>query len=353
MRSKFCPLSVLRLVMLAGVLAGLALSGAACASSHKSSLSEYEKLVARRRTLSATPVNIRAQQDEELAAAQKADRENAERAAEEARKAEEADRKAAEKAQKQREREKEAEARAHKAEQDRKDAEKRAREAEERARKAEAELAQRLASQSTDSGHGAVEIIPPPVADVPPPADFEPVPAPASVSESDTSSVRPSAVSAYALAKGDAVQIYLRGIPKPELVEDIIDEAGMVSLPFINEIRAAGLTSSELERAIRNEYLKQQIYRNMTVQVIVPTRFYYVQGATRGPGRFNMPSAVRLSEAIAAAGGGNDFWSGRVYIRRNGQIFKDIKNAKKLERTPEDDILLEPGDIVELHERLF
>ncbi len=94
MRSTFSPLSVLRLVMLAGVLAGLALSGAACASSHKSSLSEYEKLVARRRTLSATPVNIRAQQDAEaIAAAQKADRENAERVAEEARKAkEEADR---------------------------------------------------------------------------------------------------------------------------------------------------------------------------------------------------------------------------------------------------------------------
>lgn len=352
MRSTFSPLSVLRLVMLAGVLAGLALSGAACASSHKSSLSEYEKLVARRRTLSATPVNIRAQQDAEaLEAAKKADRENAARAEEEARKAkEEADRKVREqqKQEADRQAQKDAEERAHKAEQDRKDAEKRARDAEERARKAEEELAQRNAGQPT----GPVEVIPPP------PVVPEENSAPASVpapppAEPGPTSARPMEVSAYALANGDAVQIYLRGIPKPELVEDIIDEAGMVSLPFINEIRAAGLTSSELERAIRDEYLNQQIYRNMTVQVIVPTRFYYVQGATRGPGRFNMPSAVRLSEAIAAAGGGTEFWSGRVYIRRNGEIFKTIKNAKKLERTPEDDILLEPGDIVDLHERYF
>lgn len=351
MRSTFSPLSVLRLVLLAGVFAGLALSGAACASSHKSSLSEYEKLVAKRRTLSATPVNIRAQQDAEaIAAAQRADRENAERAAEEARKAQaEADRKAKEQQKQEADlkAQKEAEERARRAEQDRKDAEKRARDAEERARKAEAKLAQRQSSQQA----GPVEVIPPPVA----PDSFsapESVPA-APPTESAPTSSRPMEVSAYALAKGDAVQIYLRGIPKPELVEDIIDEAGMVSLPFINEIRAAGLTSSELERAIRDEYLNQQIYRNMTVQVIVPTRFYYVQGATRGPGRFNMPSAVRLSEAIAAAGGGTEFWSGRVYIRRNGEIFKTIKNAKKLERTPEDDILLEPGDIVDLHERYF
>ena len=351
MRSTFSPLSVLRLVLLAGVLAGLALSGAACASSHKSSLSEYEKLVAKRRTLSATPVNIRAQQDAEaIAAAQKADRENAERAAEEARKAQaEADRKAKaqQKQEADRKAQKEAEERARKAEQDRKDAERRAREAEERARKAEAELAQRQSSKPT----GPVEVIPPPAV---PEHYSEPESAPtAPAAEPAPTSSRPMEVSAYALAKGDAVQIYLRGIPKPELVEDIIDEAGMVSLPFINEIRAAGLTSSELERAIRDEYLNQQIYRNMTVQVIVPTRFYYVQGATRGPGRFNMPSAVRLSEAIAAAGGGTEFWSGRVYIRRNGEIFKTIKNAKKLERTPEDDILLEPGDIVDLHERYF
>lgn len=351
MRSTFSSLSVLRLVMLAGVLAGLALSGAACASSHKSSLSEYEKLVARRRTLSATPVNIRAQQDAEaIAAAQKADRENAARAEEEARKAkEEADRmaRAQQKQEADRQAQKDAEARARQAEKDRKAAEKRAREAEERASKAEAELAQRHASQTS----GPVEVIPPPVASDSFSAP-ESVPAPPSA-ESSPSSNRPMEVSPYALANGDAVQIYLRGIPHPELVEDIIDEAGMVSLPFINEIRAAGLTSSELERAIRDEYLNQKIYCNMTVQVIVPTRFYYVQGATRGPGRFNMPSAVRLSEAIAAAGGGTEFWSGRVYIRRNGEIFKTIKNAKKLERTPEDDILLEPGDIVDLHERYF
>ena len=160
-------------------------------------------------------------------------------------------------------------------------------------------------------------------------------------------------MAAYVLRIGDAVQIFLRGIPQPEAVEDIIDEGGMVSLPFINEVRAVGLTASELEQLIRNTYLDQKIYRNITVQVIVPTRFYYVQGSTRAPGRFPMQSAVHVSEAIAASGGGNEFWSGRVYIRRDGVIFKDIKNAQKLEKTPEDDILLEPGDIVELRERLW
>lgn len=203
----------------------------------------------------------------------------------------------------------------------------------------------------------AVPVVPVPAPEVPvlaePQASAEPAGPVVPAGGGESPSSRPMDPSAYTLGPGDAVQIYLRGIPEADRVEDIIDEAGMVTLPFINEIRAAGLTASQLERTIRDTYLKQGIYRNMTVQVIVPTRFYYISGTIRGPGRYNLQNAVHVSEAIAAAGGGTEFWNGKVLIRRNGAIFKIIKNAKKLERTPEDDILLEPGDIVELQERFF
>lgn len=332
-------------------LALLVAAGSACqSSSPRSNLGEYEKLVARRRALSATPMSVRAQQE---AAAKKADEEAAAQAA--------AAQAAAEKAAKK------------KAAQEKAAAEKAAQE-KAAAQAAAAEAAAALARQQAAAAEAAakeaaaaqaaaelppVQVVPPPPPPAAEPAAVPPAEVPPALSEvpppDAAATGRPTAagMAAYVLNIGDAVQIYLRGIPQPELVEDIIDEGGMVSLPLINEIRAVGLTASALEQEIRNTYLGQKIYRNITVQVIVPTRFYYVSGATRAPGRFTMQSAVHVSEAIAAAGGGNDFWSGRVYIRRKGEIFKDIRNAQKLERSPEDDILLEPGDIVDLRERMW
>ena len=155
------------------------------------------------------------------------------------------------------------------------------------------------------------------------------------------------------MAKGDIVQIALRGIPEGALIDDSLDEDGMISLPFIHEVHAEGLTASELEQRIRQIYRDDQIYPNVTVQVQVPTRYYYMQGEIRGPGKVQLVSATRLSQAIAAAGGGTEFWSGKVQLRRNGEIYRKIKDARRLEKYPEDDLFLEPGDIVELMRSWF
>ena len=347
--------------------ATLLLAGLACQSSGPTSnLSEYEKLVERRRAAaSATPMSVRARQEAEARAADEA------RAAEEARIAEEqarAERKAAQKRAAEEKRldeerrvaeavarkaSEEADAAARAAEQaaaNEAAAQKAAQEAEEAERQA-AEAARRDQEQSQPTQEiSPVAIVEPPS----PQPEPAPVQEPSAVPAPTVADGRPGTASAYALASGDAVQIYLRGIPQSELVEDILDETGMVSLPLINHgIKAMGLTASQLERTIRDTYVNEGIYQRITVQVIVPTRFYYVQGQVRGPGRFMLQNAVRVSEAIAAAGGGTDFWSGRVFVRRNGTIYKDIRNARKLEKTPEDDILLEPGDIVELREGFF
>ena len=154
--------------------------------------------------------------------------------------------------------------------------------------------------------------------------------------------------SGYMLKVGDGVQVFLRGIPTPDLIEDIIDEEGKISLPFINEVQAAGLAASELERNIRQIYLDQDIYRNITVNVVVPTRSYFILGEVRSAGRFQIMSATRVSQAIAAAGGYTEYASGKVQVKRRGAIVKVIKDARRLERAPEDDILLEPDDVVEV-----
>lgn len=182
-------------------------------------------------------------------------------------------------------------------------------------------------------------------------AEVQPVPEPAAntayVASPSTDGV------AYLLKVGDVVQIFLRGIPTTDSIEDVIDEEGMISLPLINEIQAAGMTASELERNIRKTYLDQDIYRNIAVNVVVPTRYYFIQGEIRAPGRYQIMSATRLSQALAGAGGYTEYASGQVLIKRGGKIFKTIRNAKRLERAPDDDVLLEPDDIIEVRRSLW
>lgn len=182
-------------------------------------------------------------------------------------------------------------------------------------------------------------------------AEVQPVPEPAAstayVASPSTDGV------AYLLKVGDVVQIFLRGIPTTDAIEDVIDEEGMISLPLINEIQAAGMTASELERNIRKTYLDQDIYRNIAVNVVVPTRYYFIQGEIRAPGRYQIMSATRLSQALAGAGGYTEYASGQVLIKRGGKIFKTIRNAKRLERAPDDDVLLEPDDIIEVRRSLW
>jgi len=186
-----------------------------------------------------------------------------------------------------------------------------------------------------------VKIAPPVVAPIEIPAPAVPAPV---VSPLEAK----GGVGGYKLKVGDGIQVFLRGIPAPDVIEDIIDEEGMIALPLINDVNAADQTASQLERRIKKMYLDKDIYRNMSVNVVVPTRYYFIQGEIRAPGRFQIMSATRISQAIAGAGGYTEYASGKVLIKRNGKIFKTIRNARRLERTPDDNILLQPDDIVEV-----
>lgn len=343
---------------------------AGCQSATKTNLAEYESLVARRRNPapSATPMAVRAAQEKaeaeareaearareaearakkaeaeaaaakaKAAAAEKAAAKRAEektlaekKAAETERKVQEAARKeAAEQAENEARRRAEAEER--RAAEEKKAAEKKAAEDRQAREKADREAAERAENEA----RAGVSVIAPPEAAVPavPPVRAEP---------------GAGGNTAYVLAVGDAVQIILRGIPGGEAIEDIIDEGGYVTLPLIDEVMAAGCTATQLEKTIRDTYRERRIYKDINVQVMVPTRFYYMQGEIRAAGRVQLVSAVRLSQAIAANGGGTEFWNGKVVVKRNDGRVINVKNARRLERTPEEDILLEPGDIVEL-----
>ncbi|MBU0677264.1 MAG: polysaccharide export protein [Verrucomicrobia bacterium] len=156
----------------------------------------------------------------------------------------------------------------------------------------------------------------------------------------------------YKLKPGDQVIVSLRGIPKEEQIEDIIDENGFIAFAYINSVHAAGLTASELEHEIKNAYLDAKIYKNISVNVLVPAQSYFVRGEVKQPGRYPILSGVTLVQAIAAAGGYTEFANSKKVqmIRGNRRI---IKNVRDLEKRPENDVAVEAGDVIVVPRSVF
>ncbi len=153
----------------------------------------------------------------------------------------------------------------------------------------------------------------------------------------------------YLLKVGDPVVIYLRSLPGvqggEQSIEGIINENGDVNLPFIDTVHIAGCTTSEAEQKIRKIYLDGKIYKYITVSVVLPGRAYYVRGEVRTAGKFPLYGATTIVQAIATAGGFNEFANpGNVQVVRGEKKFR--VNVEDLEKHPERDVELEPGDVI-------
>lgn len=156
----------------------------------------------------------------------------------------------------------------------------------------------------------------------------------------------------YRLRPGDPVLISLRGIPESANYEFMIDESGMINLPYIPPIRASGLTASGLQRVIRETYIEEQIYRNVTVNVMMPAQSYFVRGEVRQPGRYPLTTGMTVLQALAAAGGYTEFANPRrVEIIRGGETM--VENARSMEQNPEQDFELKANDVIIVRRSIF
>lgn len=159
-------------------------------------------------------------------------------------------------------------------------------------------------------------------------------------------------LSAFLMRPNDPVVIHLRGIPEPVNFELIIDETGHVNLPYIDSIMAAGKTASQLQTAIEKAYLDGEIYRRITVNVMLPTQSYFVRGEVRQPGRFALMGGMTILKAVATAGGYTEFANPRrVSVIRRGETFES--DLRDFERNPERDIDVEPGDVIVVPRSMF
>ncbi|GGD13019.1 polysaccharide biosynthesis/export family protein [Aquisalinus flavus] len=156
----------------------------------------------------------------------------------------------------------------------------------------------------------------------------------------------PGSLDDYKLGSGDKLRVIV--FEEEGLTGEFqVDGSGLVSMPLIGEIRAAGQTVRQFEvsvaDALRGAYLRDP---RVSAEVL-DFRPYYILGEVNRPGTYPYISGLTVFNAVATAEGFTYRANQRhVYIRRAGE---NEEQRHPLNST----IQVNPGDTIRIGERIF
>ena len=150
----------------------------------------------------------------------------------------------------------------------------------------------------------------------------------------------------YMLGPGDKIHVSVFG--EDDLSGDYqIDSSGMVRLPLIGTMRAAGFTAPSLENAIAGA-LAQGYLKSPRVNVEISAyRPFYIIGSVNKPGEYPYVANMSALNAVALGGGFTDqARQSSVYVRHEGSTTETEMPASQL-------TMIYPGDVVRVKNTVF
>lgn len=157
----------------------------------------------------------------------------------------------------------------------------------------------------------------------------------------------------YRLKPMDPITITMSGIPEQQkMIEEVVDEKGCINLTHIGTIEVVGCTASELEDKIERAYIEGDIYRNVNINVMMHSQSFYVRGEVKMPGRYPLTTGTTLLQAISSAKGYTEYANQKkIILIRNGKKYR--YDGEDLESNPQDDIKIEPGDLIRVERSII
>ena len=156
----------------------------------------------------------------------------------------------------------------------------------------------------------------------------------------------------YVIGPDDVLQVlYWR--EKEVSAEVTVRPDGMISLPLLNDVKAAGLTPDQLRDTV-NEAAKKFFQEDPSVTINIKTinsRKVFITGSVGKPGPYALTAPTTVLQLISMAGGLTEFAKQKnisVMRTENGKPvryafnYKDVANGKNLKQNIE----LKPGDTV-------
>lgn len=164
----------------------------------------------------------------------------------------------------------------------------------------------------------------------------------------------PQAARRYGLCCGDELMIrYPTDSTLDQRVR--VRSDGMISLPYVGDVPAAGRAPSEVAQELNQRYAG--VLKNANVAVIVMEeagRRVFVGGQVRAPGVLPLQGRQTLSQTLFAAGGTNEFANTEQVLvlrsRADEGTFVLAANLGAILSGTQPDVVLEPYDVIHVPE---
>jgi polysaccharide export outer membrane protein len=186
-------------------------------------------------------------------------------------------------------------------------------------------------------------------------APAEPAPPPPSTSQA----------LAHTLTTNDKLNIVVAGEKELGNVSRV-NSKGTVNLTWVGEVRVAGLTVKEAQKAIEDAYRDGRFLRNP--QVIINVEDYaprevFINGEVKSPGKYQLPieQVMTIDELVLKAGGFTDSAKGSsVRVTRKlpdggttvlGPF--DVEGIIEGRKSVTSPLEMQPGDTVQVDQRIF
>ena len=151
----------------------------------------------------------------------------------------------------------------------------------------------------------------------------------------------------YRIGPGDILQISVFKEPDASVPEATVRSDGKISMPFLGEVDAQGLTPPDLEKSLTQKLLP--FIKDPDVSVLVKSvqsEKIYVIGQVKKSGPIRLAGSMRVLQALSEAGLDDFAKTQKIYVLRNQAKFpfhyKDVIQGKH----PEENITLQPGDTI-------
>jgi polysaccharide export outer membrane protein len=171
----------------------------------------------------------------------------------------------------------------------------------------------------------------------------------------------------YKLTNTDRLRIVVFGEPDLSTISRI-DARGNVNLYLVGDVPVSGCTINEAQKIIESAYRDGRYLRTPQVTISVEDyapRMVTVDGQVKNPGPISLPteSTLTVYQAIIRAGGFTDIAKGsavsvtRILPDGTKKVFTvnvdSLIKGKDRAKVNDDTLLLEPGDIIYVSERLI
>jgi polysaccharide export outer membrane protein len=150
----------------------------------------------------------------------------------------------------------------------------------------------------------------------------------------------------YRLGSGDIVKISVFGEDDLSL-ETRLPQTGIISYPFLGDIKAVDLTVSALEKYIFDGLKGDYLISPSVSVTVIQYRPFFIDGEVKKPGGYPYQPGLSVDKASALAGGYTERASKSKIV-----IVRDISGLQSTLFAQSSDIVF-PGDIITIQQSFF